>query len=195
MYGLRGSCDSWRKRQFDEMPQFAAAVVDTTTPRCASSCRAVAETIGLLPLPSSVRYHRIDGLMMSSDLDTAGLPDTLSQGSLPATRDMRSPSELTCRLLALFVRPQQRARRLLRNNRACASLIGRCTSSSTSPPRVVGCAGTACLSCCRKHIAVGCHHFVGRNKTVRHRVLFGSKSRKVIGMNNNRSRAAGVVKH
>jgi len=128
---------------------------------------------------------------MSSDLDTAGLPDTLSQSSLPATRGTRSPSELTHRLLALFARPQPHARRLLRNNRACASLIGRCTSSSTSPPRVVGCAGTACFSCCPNHIAVGCRHFVGRNKTVRHRVLLGSKFRKVVSMNNNRSRAVG----
>ena len=126
---------------------------------------------------------------MSSDLDTAGLPDALSQSSLPATREMRSPSELTYRLLALFARPQQCARRLLRNNRACVSLIGRCTSSSTSPPRVVGCAGTARLSCCHKLTVFGCRHFVGRNKTVRRSVLLDSQLRKVVTMNNDRSRA------
>jgi len=32
MHGLRGSCDSWRKRQFDKMPRFAAAVIGTPTP-------------------------------------------------------------------------------------------------------------------------------------------------------------------
>jgi len=128
---------------------------------------------------------------MSSDLDTTGLPDALSQSSLPATREMRPLSELTYRLLALFARPQPRARRLLRTNRACASLIGRCTSSSMSPPRVVGCAGTARLSCCHKHTAFGCRHFVGRNKTVRRSVLFDSQLRKVVSMNNNHSRTMG----
>ena len=136
-----------------------AIVIDTPTPRRASANRAGAETIGLLPLPSSIRYRRIDELMMSSDLDTAGLPDTLSQSSLPATHDMRSPSDLVSRLLALFVRPQQCARRLLRNNQASTSLIGRCRSSPTSLTRVVGCEGTARHSCYRKHTAIGCRHF------------------------------------
>jgi len=104
---------------------------------------------------------------------------------------MRSPLEITCGLLALFARTQPRARRLLRNNKACTSLIGQCTSSSTSPPRVVGCAGTARLSRCCKQIVVGCRHFVGRNKVVRHRTLFERKLHKVISMNNNRSRAVG----
>jgi len=176
------------------MPQFAAAVVDTPTPfppRCASANRAVAETIGLLPMPNSIRHRRFDGLMMSSNLDTAGLPDTASQSSLPATREMRSPSELSSRLLALFVRPRQCARRLPRSNRACASLIGQCTSSPTSLTRVVGCAGTARLSCYYKHTAFSCRHFVGRNKTVRRSVLFDSKLRKVVSMNNDRSCTVG----
>jgi len=129
--------------------------------------------------------------MMSSNLDTADLPDTLSQSSVPATREMRSPSELTSRLLALFACPRQRARRLLRNNEACASLIGRCTSSPMSLTRVVGCAGTARLSCYYKHTATSCRHFVSRNKTVCRSAMLGGKLRKVVNMNNDRSRAVG----
>jgi len=73
---------------------------------------------------------------MYSNLDTPDLPDTPYQSSAPATREMRSPSELASRLLALFVRPRQHARHLLRNNGACTSLIGRCTSLPTSLTRV-----------------------------------------------------------
>ena len=111
------SCDSWRKREFDKMPQFTAAAVKPAVPRCAPSCRTVAETIEPSCPPGTIRYRRIDGLMTSSDLYTVGLPDAPSQSSLPVTRGMRSPSELTCGLLALFARMQPRARRLLRNNK------------------------------------------------------------------------------
>jgi len=126
---------------------------------------------------------------MSSDLDTAGLPDTPYQSSAPATREMRSPSDLVSRLLALFVRPQQCARRLLRNNQASTSLIGRCRSSPTSLTRVVGCEGTARHSCYHKHTAIGCRHFVSHNETACCSTLPGGKPLVTVNMSNDRSRA------
>jgi len=79
------------------------------------------------------------------------------------------------RLLALFVCRLQRARRLLRNNGACASLIGRCTSLPTSLSRVVGYAGTARLSCYYKCVAIGCRHFANRSKNICHSTLLSGK--------------------
>ena len=109
--------------------------------------------------------------MMPGDLDTVGLPDALSQSSLPVSSGRRSPSELNCGPLALFAHTPPRVRRFAGNDKARASLIGRRTSPSMSLPRVVGCAGTECFSCCREQIALGCRHSVGRNKVVRHRLF------------------------
>jgi len=128
---------------------------------------------------------------MSGDLDTTDPPDTPYQSSAPVTLEMRSPSELASRLLALFVRQRQRARHLLRNNGACTLLIGRCTSLPMSLTRVVGCAGTTCLCCCHKRVVIGGRHFVNCNKNVWRSTLMSGKLLNTDNMNNRRLRAPG----
>jgi len=175
------------------MPRVAAVVIGPPTPCCASTGRADAETTRLPPKPCSTRHRRSAGLMMPSDLDTADLPDTPYQSSARATLETRSPSELALGLLALFVRRRHRTRCLLRNNGACASLIGQCTSTPMSLTRVVGCASTTCLSCYHKRVAIGYRHFVECNKNICRSTLLSGKTPTTVNMNSRRSRAPGNV--
>jgi len=111
----------------------------TFTPRTESASGAGSEAIGPLSNPTGDRYRRLAELMTPDDLDTADPPDTPYQSSVAEAAETRLPPDIAIRPFPCFVRQQRRARRLPRNGQACASLIGRCTSSPTSLTRVVGC--------------------------------------------------------
>ena len=117
--------------------------------------------------PTDSRYRRLTGLMASNDLDTAHPPDTPYQSPVG---EIRSPPDIVVRPFPRFVWQRRRTRRtrhLPRNNQACTSLIARCTSSSpTSLTRVVGCAGTACISCYRLRVACGNRCFAGVDRSM-----------------------------
>jgi len=86
---------------------------------------------------------------MSDDLDTTDMPDTPSQSAVVVAAETRPPPVAAMRLFSRFVRHRRRAGRLPRNVRACAPLIGRCTSLPTSLTRVVGCVVASRISCYR----------------------------------------------